>query len=130
MIVERAGITVTLRIEAGVMAVFIGRDNIEGVEGGVIFVAWGVMFSCSAVEIILGGVLNGVWLIVSGLCGVSLCLLLGFKTFASFGFDGVVEEMGENGFRITGKVVISRALAELEEEGCFAAMSRPLLPAN
>ena len=112
-------------MEAGVTAVCIGMDIAVGVKGAVVGVFWGVLFSCSALNLILGGVL----LIVSSFCHNSSCFL--FKssmTFAAVVFDGFAEERGEKGFRINCRSA-SRAFDKLEE-CCFVvtpAWFRPLL---
>lgn len=127
---------------AGVIAVCIGTDTVEGVEGTGIGIALGVRFSSSAkvAFVVLGGVLNDdSSLSFNGgnfFCcdAVSLPCVL-FKSSSKciiLDLDDAVEEMGENGFRTIGD---SGSLAAPKE--CFfidippiAPMSKPLLPSK
>lgn len=116
---------------AGVIAVCIGTDTVEGVEGtGRMARPWGVLFSSFATEIVLEGVVNCKLLVACVFCNVSLCVMFrSSDKFVMLFFDDAVEEMGENGTRIMGEST-SRTVALPNE--CFLtgrpAISKPLRP--
>lgn len=113
---------------AGVMAVCIGIDAVEGVEGTGIGIAFGVVFSSSTKEVVFKGVVYDRSLVGIVFCKVSP---LSSSMFVILAFDDTVEEMGENGLRTNGD---SSSLAFTALEECFrtgmSAMSRPLLTAK
>lgn len=92
------------------MAVCIGIETVEGVEGTGIGIVLGVLFSSSrtstVVEITLEGVVVNVLvllLLIRVFCNISLCFLFrSSKMFVALDFDESVEEIGENGFRAMG----------------------------
>lgn len=110
------------------IAVCIGTDTVEGVEGTGIGIAFGVLFSSSTRVFVFEGVVN------DSIGGAAFCIVVSPCEFKSsnqlmiLDFDDAVEEMGEKGFRIIGDCG-SQAPKE-----CFfigkPAMSKPLLPAK
>lgn len=117
---------------AGVMAVCIGTDMVEGVDGIGIGIVLGVLFSSSITEIVFKGVENESLLLGRAFCSGSVGLgsVESSNTFIRLVLVGTVVEMGEKGFLIIGDSG-SRTPAESNE--CFfagrPATSNPLLPA-
>lgn len=112
---------------AGVIAVCIGIETVDGVQGivGIMFV-FGVLFSsCVADMAVLEGVVKGV-LVWKVFCNIS-CFLLRSSNNVMLDFDDSVEEMGENGVRniCWGG---STSLRECFRLAGSPAMSKPLLP--
>lgn len=110
---------------AGVMAVCIGTETVEGVVGkGIIGITLGVLFSSSSEEediVVLEGVVNGVVVVVlrTAFCNISLCFLFRSSRMfaAALDFEESVEESGEKGFRAFCSK-LSPPLTGLEEKKC------------
>ena len=110
------------------MAVCIGTDTVEGVEGIRIGVAFGVIFSSSTKEVVFKGVVQDRSLDGSVFCKVSP---LSSSMFVILAFDDTVEEMGENDLRNNGDCssLAFKALKECFRTG-MSALSRSLLTAK
>jgi len=93
---------------AGVIAIFIGTDTVDGVAGkGIGIIVFGVLFSSSTKVAVLDGVVNGTLLSDSVLCNFSPCLFSSSVAFATLAFEAtLLEEMGEKGCRIRGDSMI------------------------
>lgn len=116
---------------AEVIAVCIDTETVEGVRGMGIGIAFGVLFSSHIINVVVfKGVVNDRSLVGIVFCtAVSPCVLKSSNKLFILDFDNVVQEIGENGFRIIGDRG-SQALTAAKE--CFligtTAMSKPLLP--
>lgn len=110
------------------MAVSIGTDTVEGVEGTGIGIVFGVLFSSSGIGIIFDGVVYGMLLLDCVLCSCLGCCGLLRSSNMELASDDAVEDIGEKGFRIMAESN-SRGLKD-----CFLmgspAMSNPLVPAK
>jgi hypothetical protein len=84
---------------AGVMAVCMGTDTVEGVVGTGISIAFGVQFSSSATVFVFEGVLKDRSFIGSVFLDVSSCVIASSNMLD---FDETVEEIGEKGCRSIG----------------------------
>ena len=112
---------------AGVIAVCIGTDTVEGVMGKGIVMALGVLFSSSAIVVVFEGVLKH--RSFTGSVFLSLCGVVASSNMLDF--DETVEEIGEKGCRSIGDCG-SRAFT-VPNECLFVArpaISNPLLPAE
>jgi hypothetical protein len=121
---------VSTGLTAGVIAVCIGTDTVEGVMGIGIGIAFGVLlFSSSAMIFVFEGVLKDRSFIGGVFLKVSLCGVVASSKMLDF--DETVEEIGEKGCRSIGDCG-SRAFTAPNE--CFfvarPAISNPLLPAK
>ncbi|KAJ6410705.1 hypothetical protein OIU84_007456 [Salix udensis] len=83
---------------AGVMAVCIGNDTVEGVVGTGISMAFGVLFSSSATVFVFEGVLKE----RSFIGGSVLFNVSSSASSNMLDFEETVEEMGEKGCRSIG----------------------------
>ena len=111
---------------AGVMAVCIGTDTVEGVDGSGIGIIFGVITS-SDIEVVFIGVLEDD---IFSFCSFSFRSFNEFDEFAEFEKSAVGVGIGANGFLTTIGDSPSPALAPNE---CFFTgrrPSKPLLPLN
>lgn len=110
---------------AGVMAVCIGTDTVEGVDGTGIGIIFGVLIFSSDIEVVFIGVLEDIF----SFCSFSLRSFNEFDEFVEFEKSAVGVGIGANGFLTTIGDSPSPPLAPNE---CFftGRPSKPLLPLN
>lgn len=110
---------------AGVMAVCIGTDTVEGVDGTGIGIIFGVLISSSDIEIVFIGVLDGRFTF----CNFSLRSFNEFDEFIELEKSAPAIGTGAKGFRTT--IGDSASLASTLDECFFTGRpgtSKPLLP--